>query len=284
MLGTQSRFWRLGNPMLWGVGVTALLFGLAIFIGLQETCTLNLLLGLKCQTKFQYLMAATPNEFGDALSGFAGALAFIWIIVTVWLQSIELQEQRKVLELQKEEMGEQRKATQDMARSMSAQAQILEDEQRLRTENRAENTLNQRLSALMGFLEDHPKVSWSYLRKNDDGTKTRGDHNLIPWLFPKSEIDDQIKYFVSELGTTLSGLIYDLKNNEILSLPVGALKGVGLDTKLEQILSIKEDLSEAQRIRLESLGLATALHFLNELYELPVWNYDEQRAVQENNK
>jgi hypothetical protein len=43
---------------------------------------------------------------GDTLAGFAGSLAFIWIVVTVWLQSSELAEQREQIEKQTEEFAE----------------------------------------------------------------------------------------------------------------------------------------------------------------------------------
>lgn len=36
------------------------------------------------------MISAPFNEIGDTLAGFAGALAFVWLIVTVWVQSSEL--------------------------------------------------------------------------------------------------------------------------------------------------------------------------------------------------
>ena len=46
----------------------------------------------------QLRFRSTPNEIGDMLAGFAGALAFIWIVVTVLLQAAELREQREQFE------------------------------------------------------------------------------------------------------------------------------------------------------------------------------------------
>ncbi len=56
-----------------------------------------------CRNKLVALLEASPNEFGDALAGVAGTLAFLWIIITVLLQSKELGEQRKELGLQRSE-------------------------------------------------------------------------------------------------------------------------------------------------------------------------------------
>ena len=48
-------------------------------------------------------MQSRPSEIGDTLAGIAGALAFLWIIVTVLLQSQELKEQREELKRNREE-------------------------------------------------------------------------------------------------------------------------------------------------------------------------------------
>jgi len=44
------------------------------------------------------------NEIGDFFAGFAGALAFIWIVATIFLQKDELKFQREELELQRKEV------------------------------------------------------------------------------------------------------------------------------------------------------------------------------------
>ncbi|MCV2887314.1 putative phage abortive infection protein [Ruegeria aquimaris] len=89
------------HPVFWGVLATLTLFLFALWIGSQVDCSSE---GV-CQTKFSIFLAARPNEVGDTLAGFAGALAFVWIIVTVWLQSQELSEQRRVLSEQKDEFA-----------------------------------------------------------------------------------------------------------------------------------------------------------------------------------
>ena len=58
-------------------------------------------------SKWLYLKKATPNEIGDTLSGFAGSLAFIWLVVTVLLQARELREQRKEFHKMSSAMEEQ---------------------------------------------------------------------------------------------------------------------------------------------------------------------------------
>jgi len=110
----------LKHPVTWGVVFTIAIVALGLWIGSAEHCFHD----GACVSKFQLFLRSDPNEVGDTLAGFAGALAFVWIIVTVWLQSLELAAQRAELVLTRREMAEQRKATQDMAKSMAAQAEI----------------------------------------------------------------------------------------------------------------------------------------------------------------
>ncbi|GLO69003.1 hypothetical protein MACH17_05200 [Phaeobacter inhibens] len=67
------------------------------------------------------LIISPSNEIGDTFAGVAGVLAFLWIIVTVWLQSQELAAQRKELRLTRGEIKDQRQATQDMAFAVAEQ-------------------------------------------------------------------------------------------------------------------------------------------------------------------
>ena len=67
------------------------------------------------------LITSPPNEIGDTFAGVAGVLAFLWIIVTVWLQSQELAAQREELKLTRGEIKDQRQATQDMAFAVAEQ-------------------------------------------------------------------------------------------------------------------------------------------------------------------
>ncbi|WP_299771081.1 putative phage abortive infection protein [uncultured Tateyamaria sp.] len=91
-------------PFIIGLTLSLLVvvgFAYALFFG--EVC--NWL--QQCQSKMQYLVKASPNEIGDSLAGFAGSLAFIWIVVTVWLQANELREQRREFSVMNVTMSEQ---------------------------------------------------------------------------------------------------------------------------------------------------------------------------------
>lgn len=91
------------EPMFWGVAATVVILLLALFLGVSETCSRSFIGSESCATKWTLFLASPPNEVGDALAGFAGALAFVWIIVTVAMQSIELREQREELSRTREQ-------------------------------------------------------------------------------------------------------------------------------------------------------------------------------------
>ncbi|MEX0308289.1 MAG: putative phage abortive infection protein [Ruegeria sp.] len=92
------------TPFIVGALLSAVVFGVfAYFLSVGEVCNW----AGACETKWQYLQSASPNEIGDTLAGFAGTLAFIWIVVTVWLQAEELQEQRLEFATMNSTMSEQ---------------------------------------------------------------------------------------------------------------------------------------------------------------------------------
>ncbi|WP_417307437.1 hypothetical protein [Devosia sp.] len=85
----KSSFWR--SPILWGVLATVL-----VFVGFWAVV---LMLGKPISDH-----SLSLNEVGDFFSGMAAPLAFIWLVVAVFLQRHELQAQREQLEQQKEEL------------------------------------------------------------------------------------------------------------------------------------------------------------------------------------
>lgn len=153
-------------PMIIGLLITLAVFGFFGFAMIQPICFGQTPEAQECFSKWTYLQNAPPNEIGDAISGFAGILAFVWIIVTVWLQSQELRAQREELKLTRTEMHEQRKATQDMARSMAAQAAIFEDEKTMRDEDKSrrnlESLLHRTENQIRELFRRDEQVKWLF--------------------------------------------------------------------------------------------------------------------------
>ncbi|MFT5785145.1 MAG: hypothetical protein ACI9KK_000490 [Ascidiaceihabitans sp.] len=94
-------------PWIIGAVLTLVVIGIAFVSAFLPACYENTAGIINCPPKWFYLKQSTPNELGDTLAGFAGALAFIWIVVTVAMQSIELSDQRSVMGEQKDEFANQ---------------------------------------------------------------------------------------------------------------------------------------------------------------------------------
>jgi hypothetical protein len=91
----QKHFWRSDNPIVWGLMLSFIVVALFGFLALRQ--------GANEVSGLHEFLNSPPNAMGDTLAGFAGTLAFIWIVVTVWLQSSELAEQREQISLQTSE-------------------------------------------------------------------------------------------------------------------------------------------------------------------------------------
>lgn len=104
-------------------------------------------------------LLAPANEIGDTLAGIAGVLAFLWIIVTVWLQSQELAAQREELELTRKEFSKMALAQEKQVASLEVQGEIFREEQTQRAEDRAGATLERLLDGLAYSIDREAKES-----------------------------------------------------------------------------------------------------------------------------
>lgn len=104
---------------LWlGIGIflTVVVLGLGAYLASRSNCYWQGPSPVGCISNFQYFLNSPPNEIGDTLAGFAGALAFIWLFVAVMLQSQELghaldeyKEMAKAMKVQSEQLKGQTK-------------------------------------------------------------------------------------------------------------------------------------------------------------------------------
>ncbi len=206
-------------------------------------------------------LVSPANEIGDTFAGIAGVLAFLWIIITVWLQSQELSAQREELRLTRLEMKEQREATQDMARSMSAQAAIFEAEARQRNEHQAELLFNEHLRSLIVATDDAATYGIGWHFSNDTIDDEFGGYGEIHsyYLGSKDGGDKAIDEAIRELRQRLSGMPDHLREMLHTSvdyrLPKETKLVSGLIQKIDTILIMEESLSPPQRERLSRMRL-----------------------------
>ena len=98
----------LKNPLLYGIILTTVIVFIVVILGASQNCQPDALGKIKCFSNFDLFMKSSPNEMGDTFAGIAGVLAFLWIIITVLLQSQELKAQREELENHRKELVENR--------------------------------------------------------------------------------------------------------------------------------------------------------------------------------
>jgi hypothetical protein len=155
-----SRFFSIRNPILWGIALSIILLGGVGWLGPQ--------IGPDGKTRFVEFLNSPPNAIGDTLAGIFAPLAFIWIVVTVFLQSYELSEQRKELGLTREELQLAREAQQQQLGVMQKQAAIFEDEKRRRDQHDSADYMNQLFKSLYVGISDITAkgFNWKYKVKN----------------------------------------------------------------------------------------------------------------------
>ena len=106
-----------GEPLKVGRGLTKIFLAVVLVLAVSPQ---NTELG-GWQFRLVAFLFSPSNEIGDTFAGLAGVLAFLWIIVTVWLQSQALNEQRTELQETREELRLSRLAHQDHLVSLSDQ-------------------------------------------------------------------------------------------------------------------------------------------------------------------
>lgn len=261
-------------PILVGGTLTAMVFGVAFVSASMPACFETTKGIINCPTKWFYLKQSTPNELGDTLAGFAGALAFIWIVVTVWIQSQELSAQREELADTREELSLTRKAQEEQLKVMEAQAKIFEDEQSERAEMRAKEVLEQRLDHLRNLITTD-QTGWIY---SENPGAIYGASAIARKLFNNDEQMENLsvdQFFFRQLdhvNNTLDDLLIDIEKSALDKSRYPAI------VSLAQILSVFEGvfailgrLGEDQFERIQKLELQSFKQQLDKYAELPIW-------------
>ncbi len=258
--------WVSDSPVRTGWMVTVAIVGCAIWLGATSPLSCE----AECQSRFTILLSSDPNEVGDTLAGFAGALAFVWIIVTVWLQSKELAAQREVLRLTRDEMEEQRKATQDMARSLAAQASIFEDEKKSRDESQAAEQMHQILRNLQHPLK-RGAFRWSV--ELPDSVRPR-TISLDP-EYQKKTGSLALEDYVGQLAQVFAGnqqrICNLVEGGHRTSLPSRYPMETFL-SDVDSLIEISKNLSAAQNLKFQRLDVYTLRTVVSSYLEADIWS------------
>jgi len=208
----------------------------------------------KCASRAAHLWNAPANELGDTLAGIAGALAFVWLAVAVFLQKTELA-------LQRQELAAQRAEWEKMSEALEAQARVFEDEQRERAERRSDREFDAMLDLLGRQLWDREGKSHYWFWTDPI---TGGDSLTIFRDHPAFKGDEKIRQtmrHVAEVANRVSSQqdAYETRPDRDVYERVSNL--------LSELVRLQESMSGAGRWRAGDLSLAAAHDAMRKLLE-----------------
>lgn len=255
------------HPVTWGALVTGLIAIAAISIGVSPLCVGE----ADCVNKWTVFLESRPNEIGDTLAGFAGALAFVWIIVTVWLQSRELSAQREELQLTRQEMEGQRVAAENMAEAMKAQAQLAEAQVQTLMETRALELAEVYLQEILYLNTWGVSPTWSYLKTRNDQTRLKGETDLSIPFKSSGSIEKDASIVAQEVRRCVEEIFENDAEGWIEKYPEDKTYARELKQLGEDFVKICEDLSVADRRRLERVHIRDLVDRLEDLLSSGLW-------------
>ncbi|WP_420568685.1 hypothetical protein [Thalassovita sp.] len=260
---SRKAIWR-EPPFLVGVALTLLVCGVFAY---SLWCLPVVDTDGSYFTKWSYLKDAAPNEIGDTLAGVAGSLAFVWLVVTVWLQATELREQRNEFE----KMAEAQEKQVDL---LTLQGKIFEDEQRQREEERAKLLLNERLKTLRAEL-DRLQYRWTF----DEMNKSRENRGCSVWPFgasgtPKElSLEEVLGRFCSSMSRGLEEIETGSNYPGINSAP-NRENWQGVCDKLSEISGSKAELSDADQEFVRRINIEGLLGVFQRYLNANIWEGD----------
>lgn len=258
------------NPMFWGVAGTVVLFAIYGRLAFVVDCDAT---GLVCRSKWSQFVSAAPNEIGDTLAGLAGALAFLWIIVTVMLQSQELREQRAEMKLQRDEFEKMVEAQEKQVEALQAQADVFLDEKKARDEAEAQRHLEELLRTFLEVI-DTTELRWDYFTPTANGG---GNHSTMSFAtFPTSEgpLDLAVKNRLDELLHCYKTLLRENCAKSITKHPYRPKELDRLVEIVEKMLELNKSLSSSQSVRFDRLAIETFRDIFQGLDRDEYWNGD----------
>jgi hypothetical protein len=279
---TAAKSWW--TPIKVGLVLTAIVVICFVAMAAQRNCILLESTTLECRSNWAWFRSSKPNEIGDALAGFAGTLAFIWIVVTVWLQSTELAEQREVLREQKEEFKLMVSAQNAQVKALEAHAAIFADEKIRRDQKEAKELYEQYLVDIcrgIRFLNKE-SIHWYFPDPRDR------PHDLFGsgyWLFTIKDgvmdTEENINAFHRNVRVNLLKLQADLSEKKNVKLPRKPPALTILIKKLQAVCDLQTSMAapEIQRVnRMTTPGLCHILRLIES--DNGLWESSEEGEQQ----
>ncbi|WP_298865230.1 hypothetical protein [uncultured Sulfitobacter sp.] len=210
----------------------------------------------ECITNFCVFWRSTPNEVGDTFAGLFGSLAFVWIIVTVLVQGLELREQRL-------EIKASREAQEAQAQSLNLQAAILMNQNIALQEQRHDTFIEALFASIKQSVNDlkGPLMTWEIQFQDGEGNLVKKE--LKPFEIDIIEEQRFLRFssnlLDARLSITLGGFWtadqHDPETVEILRKPPRTHVHRGLLEYLERVLEEKEKCSLQMQLEVQRMAI-----------------------------
>ena len=258
--------------MFVGIGATKLFLAFVAVLAILPQQTNN-----QVSWRILEFLKSPPNEIGDTLAGIAGTLAFLWIIVTVMMQSKELRAQREELSLTRNEFQRMAKAQEAQQESLEAQAKIFRDEQTQRDQSRATRILDQKLLRLKNMLGQNHLAVWFFEPRDDPNFGVVQELRL----FAGNDVEDRddLDLFIWNNFTPLHSKVEMLEEMAISAKLVEAPKTgyiTSVISEIQDILELEPRLSEDQLERVHKIGVLGIKELAEKALKVNAWDNKPQ--------
>jgi hypothetical protein len=211
----------------------------------------------------------TINSWGDFVAGVSAPIAFIWLVVAVALQSIELREQRKELALTRSEFKSSRLVMKAQADEAKRQAEFIEQQTNLlvdeKTDRDAQSIFDASIELISTRLRQY-QTAWHVILITDHDEKGPSGTELV---LRNGNIPDTDQRFiiarsVQAVRTEIRKLRDKYENNEVHAkypydfnrLYVGVITGMNRISSLPDSFKIRAETLELDELREQLIYIA----------------------------
>lgn len=209
------------------------------------------------------------NSWGDFVAGVSAPIAFIWLVVAVALQSIELREQRKELALTRSEFRSSRLVMKAQADEAKRQAEFIEQQTNLlvdeKTDRDAQSIFDASIELISTRLRQY-QTAWHVILITDHDEKGSSGTELV---LRNGNIPDTDQRFiiarsVQAVRTEIRKLRDKYENNEVHAkypydfnrLYVGVITGMNRISSLPDSFKIRAETLELDELREQLIYIA----------------------------
>jgi hypothetical protein len=210
------------------------------------------------------------NEWGDFVAGVSAPIAFIWLVVAVALQSIELREQRKELALTRAEFRSSRAVMKAQADEAKRQAEYIEQQTNLLVEEKDDRHFASIYDANIGRistrLRQYPNAWQAVVVEGYDpaGQAYGSDLSLRAGKFSDLDNDYIIPHSVKGVRTNIRELKATYEDRELgqkfpydfQRLYVAVMEGADRISALPELYRTKADTLELDELKTQLAYIA----------------------------